>query len=199
MASEQSTLVQTDEPSGSDGPECTYTYYRATCENHTAPARRPRDDVNHTQQIFTVTDATAEFIDTLTETLTPDECAACGGDIDTMLVSGEWPPEEPTPEDVLGVFRETEGALVLEAYPDDLDRRFYIGEIGGQYEVLDEHYQSFTEIEPATGVDDLPALVRNHPTTVTTVDDTPLEGAYESWQNFEGEVVYSQEDTDAGE
>jgi len=190
MPSEQSTPVQTDEPNDSNNPKQTYTYYRTTCENHTAPARRPQHEVDHTQRIFTVTNATTGFIDNLTETLTVNKCAACGGDMNTVLVSGEWPPEELTSENILDVFRETEGGIVLEAYPGDPEQRFYIGEIGNQYKVLDEHYQSSTKIEPATGVDSLPALVRDHPTTVTTVDDTPFEGAYESWQNFEGEVVY---------
>lgn len=178
---------------------CTYTYYRATCENHPAPARRPLIEVNHTQQLLTVTDASDEFIDKITTTMTPDECDACGGELDIGVASGEWPLEDPTSEDILNLFRDTEGALVLEVYPDDRDRRFFIGEIGGRYEVLDEQYRQGPQFDPASGVDDLPELAREHPTTLTPVDGTPLEGAYESWQNFEGRFPADTEGADVAE
>lgn len=103
--------------------------------------------------------------------------------MDQRTVRGEWPPTEPTPDDALEVFRESNGQIVLECYPRDHDRRFYVGEIGGRYLVETEHYET---PELPTGEDDLPALIRDHPTTLASVDGTPLEGAYEDYCNGVG-------------
>lgn len=102
---------------------------------------------------------------------------------EATTVRGEWPPADPTPEDVLEVFRETNGQIVLECYPDDHDRRFYIDEVGRRYLIETEHYEN---PDLPTAIDDLPALIRDHPTTLVSVDDTPLKGAYEDYCNEVG-------------
>lgn len=170
---------------------CEYAYLRATCERHPAPTRNPADDGGHDQRIFTVTDPEDGYVEQLKQVFIADACSTCGSEMELIEETGTWPPAEPTSEDVLNLFRATEGALVLVGYPDDPDpdRRFYIGEIGGHYEVTTDHLEEFTAVDAATGIDDLGALVRQHPTTLRTVENTPLEGTYEAWQIGEREEI----------
>ncbi|WP_455448123.1 hypothetical protein [Natrinema thermotolerans] len=166
---------------GGDGCECTYLYVESVCENHPNPPGDTPEGHLHASSVLI--DGDSAFEDLLIEKTHSVECSACDGDIDRSTVRSEWPPSEPTPEDVLEVFRESNGQIALECYPDDRDRRFYIGEIGGRYLVETDHHET---PDLPTGVDDLPALVEKHPTILATVDGTPLEGAYEDLCNGVG-------------
>ena len=82
----------------------------------------------------------------------------------------------------MNLFRESNGQMVIQFYPRDRERTFYVGEIGGRYII-----ESETQRKPdlPTGADDLPLLVDNYPNKLVEVDRTPLSGAYDDYQNFE--------------
>jgi len=169
------------EYSGGDTHEATYTYYQSVCEVHPCPGRREPGESTHHQFSFVNFNGDESYESRLIETMTSERCS-CGGKIEGKKVTGEWPLEDLTAESILELFRETNGQIVLEFYPRNWDIRFYIGEIGGRYSVETEEYGT---PDLPTGVDDLVELVREHPNKLTDVHGTPLEGAFESYENGE--------------
>lgn len=170
-----------DDYPGGETSECTYLFVESVCENHPSPPGNCPEGLFQASAVLI--DGGPELEELLIEKIHSVDCSVCDGDMDQRTVRGEWPLTDPTTDDVLEVFRESNGQIVLECYPRDYDRRFYIGEIGGRYHVETEHYEN---PDLPTGEDDLPALVRDHPTTLSSVDETPLEGAYEDYCNGVG-------------
>lgn len=168
---------------GGDTRECTYTYDESVCENHPCPGRREQGELDHHQFTFVSINGDDEYEEALKDKMTPETCS-CGGEIETKTVAGVWPLEDLTTEAILELFQESNGQIVIEFYPRDRDRRFYIGEIDGSYYVETEDFDVRGPNLP-TGVDDLPDLIRDHPNRLSSVEDTALEGTFEDYQNGE--------------
>lgn len=157
----------------------TFAFHESVCENHPCPERPHADRGRHSRRSFTMTGGDEETVEKLISGLYSEECAACGGRMESRTVTGEWPLEDLTKDSILEMFRETNGTVVIEFYPDDRDRRFYIGEIGGRYLVETEEYG---KPDVPYGIDNLVQLVEHYPNRLRKVDSTPLDAAHESYQ-----------------
>jgi len=169
-----------DYPTG-EPVEQDYWFCHAHCVSHPNPGRNILNDEQHFEFSVVAFSASEEYSERLKTVMTPEECS-CGGDVKIRERPGEWPPKEITTRGLLNLFRETNGQIVIQFYPRDEERTFYIGEIGGRYLV-----ESVTHESPGlpTGAEDLPKLIENYPNRLVDVDWTPLSGAYEDYRNFE--------------
>lgn len=120
-----------------------------------------------------------EKINQLKEILTPLECPACNGSLETNTIKGKWPPENPTSEEILSLFRDTKGNFTIEFDPEN-DSKFYISEIGGEYCVETIHH---TRPDQSYSVDNLPKLITSIPNRLRDTDSTTLSGHLEDYQN----------------
>ena len=169
-----------DSPTSTSQNQQSYFHYEAICENKPYHGRTDLADEGHYQQLVSATGYKQDAVDALVEAITIDTCPECGGEITTETVDGKWPPENPTVDTIRDLFDQTRGRFVIEFSPSRSELDFYIGEIGGHYRVETEE---LTRPQADTSLDNLPTLVSTFPNKLRSVENTPLSGYYEDYQN----------------
>lgn len=174
-------------------------YHRADCSDHPDQERRFRGEPNHFRSREVAIGGDPVQSRELFEEIIPETCG-CGAPIESDFRTVEWPAIPMTTDAAMGLFRRTDGNVVLRVkslnYPEEpvdwqsiiglddpvRERDWYLGMVGDRLvtrtRVEHKPIWSATEFDP----DQLGVLLRKLPSEPKGIWNTKLSGLLEDYQ-----------------
>lgn len=174
-------------------------YHRADCPEHPATERHLTQEPTHFRSREVAIGGDPVQSRELFEEVIPETCS-CGAAIESDFRTVEWPAIPMTTDAAMGLFRRTEGFVVLRVkalnYPEDpvdwqsivglddpaREQDWYLGMVGGQ--LVTRTRRSHQPIWSSTefDADQLGVLLRKLPSEPKSIWGTELDGLLEDYQ-----------------